>query len=126
MIKRENIEKLIAELAGGKTIREAARAANISERTAHRRLADAEFRARIMEARAAAVASATASLVAGMKEASGVLNLLLSHSDPRIQQRAAVKLIELAVKLSRFTELERRAERKRGLNVIRDGQQSSL
>jgi hypothetical protein len=115
-------EKLIAELAAGKSIREAAEAAGIAERTAHRRLADAGFKVRIMEARASAVASATAQLLSGMGKASSVLNLLLANSDPNIQHRAAVKLIELSVKLNTITEMERRLEQlERFLSILISG-----
>jgi len=115
-------EKLIAELAAGKSIREAAEAAGIAERTAHRRLADAGFKVRIMEARASAVASATAQLLSGMGKASSVLNLLLASSDPNIQHRAAVKLIELSVKLNTITEMERRLEQlERFLSILISG-----
>ena len=103
-------EKLIAGLAAGKTIGEAASIAEISERTAHRRLADPAFRQRVMEVRHSAIASATAVLLAGMKDASRVLNLLLVHENPRIQLTAAVKSIELAAKLNAMTELERRLQ----------------
>jgi hypothetical protein len=120
--KRMADEKLIAELAAGKSIREAAEAAGIAERTAHRRLADAGFKVRIMEARASAVASATAQLLSGMGKASSVLNLLLASSDPNIQHRAAVKLIELSVKLNTITEMERRLEQlERFLSILISG-----
>jgi hypothetical protein len=108
--KRMADEKLIAAISAGKSTREAAEAAGVSERTAQRRLADEKFKARVMEVRSAAVANATAILLSEMKEASHVLGLLLGHSDPRIQERAAVKVIELGVKLNAVTELERRLE----------------
>jgi hypothetical protein len=103
-------EKLIAELAAGKSVQDAAAAAGVVERTVYRRLADGAFRARIMEARARAVASASASLLAGMKEATAVLKSLLAHNDPRIQQRAAVSLLEIGAKINKDMELERRVD----------------
>jgi hypothetical protein len=103
-------EQLAAELAAGKTIREAAAAAGVSLRTAKRRLNEPEFKKRIMDVRAAAVANATAIVFSGMNEAASVLKQLVSHKDPRIQERAAVKVIELGMKLNAVTELERRLE----------------
>jgi hypothetical protein len=44
-------EQLILALAAGATVREAAEQAGIGERTAHRRLADADFRRAVSEAR---------------------------------------------------------------------------
>ena len=56
------------------------------------------------------MAIATGELLAGMNEASEVLMSLLRHTDARIQQRAAVKLIELALKLNEVNEVEQRVE----------------
>jgi hypothetical protein len=44
-------EELILAVAGGASVREAAERAGIDERTAHRRLADADFRRAVSEAR---------------------------------------------------------------------------
>jgi transposase len=46
---------LLAALAGGATVRAAARKGAVSESTVYRRLRDREFRARVTEARAAMV-----------------------------------------------------------------------
>ena len=101
---------LIAELAAGKTIREAASAAGMALRTAQRRLSQHAFKVRVMEARARAYSIAGAAVLVGMKEASQVLARLLSHPDARIQQCAAVKLLELGTKFNATMELERRLE----------------
>ena len=45
-------ERLAAELAAGRTIKDAATAASVSERTAHRRVADPAFQDRVTEHRA--------------------------------------------------------------------------
>jgi len=53
---RQNADDLLAaELAAGKTVRDAATAAGVAERTAHRRRTDADFKARIIGLRAALV-----------------------------------------------------------------------
>lgn len=43
---------MLMELPGGATVRGAAERAGLSERTAHRRLADTDFRRRVAELRA--------------------------------------------------------------------------
>lgn len=101
-------ELLAAELAAGKTVREAATAAGVSERTAHRRLESATFRARVAELHSALVRTAAGRLVAGMSEAADVLRAGLTHDDPHVRHKSATKLIELGVKVTELAELERR------------------
>jgi uncharacterized small protein (DUF1192 family) len=97
-------------LAGGHTVREAAAAAGVSERTAHRRLADPTFAARVTELRSRMVESATGRLADGMSEAVGVLRSLLGHDNPAVRLRAAGKLIDLGVKLVAEEETARRLD----------------
>ncbi len=48
---RKNADvELVAALASGSTVREAAQSAGVAERTVYRRLEDAEFRSRVQEA----------------------------------------------------------------------------
>ena len=108
--RRNADETLAAELAAGKTVREAATTAGVSERTAFRRLADAAFKARVTELRSAMVATAAGRLVDGMTEAAGVLRTGLTDADANIRHKSAVKLIELALKVTELAELERRVE----------------
>jgi hypothetical protein len=103
-------EKLAAELAAGKTILEAATAAGVSARTAHRRLEDPKFKAHVAELRADIVRAAAGRLVDGMTEAAGVLRAGLTDADVHVRHKSAVKLIELAVKVAELAELERRVE----------------
>lgn len=101
-------ERLAAELASGKTVREAATVTGVSERTAFRRLDDPKFKARVAELRSETVRTAAGRLVDGMTEAANVLRSLLADPDPNIRHKSAVKLIELAVKVGEVAELERR------------------
>jgi hypothetical protein len=103
-------ERLAAELAAGKTVREAATSAGVSERTAFRRLVDAAFKARVAELRSEMVRTAAGRLVDGMTEAAGVLRAGLTDPDANIRHKSAVKLIELGVKVTELAELERRVE----------------
>lgn len=104
-------ERLAAELAAGKTVHDAATAAGIADRTAFRRLADHTFKARVAELRSAMVATATGRLVDGMTEAATVLRSLLDSTDEHVRHKAAVKLIELGLKVTELAELEARVNR---------------
>jgi hypothetical protein len=101
-------EKLAAELAAGKSVRDAATSAGVSERTAFRRLADAAFKARVVELRFQMVHTAAGRLASGMAEAADVLRAGLSDPDANIRHKSAVKLIELGVKVGEVAELEQR------------------
>lgn len=108
--RRTADEKLAAELAAGKSVREAATSAGVSERTAFRRLGDAAFKARVAELRSEMVRTAAGRLVDGMTEAAGVLRAGLTDPDANIRHKSAVKLIELGVKVTELAELEQRVE----------------
>jgi len=101
-------ELLAAELAAGKTVAEAATAAGIGERTAFRRLTDQTFKARVTELRAQMVAEAAGRLSKSMAKASDVLAKLLDSTDENVQHKAAVKIVELGLKLVELAELEQR------------------
>jgi hypothetical protein len=101
-------DRLAAELAAGATIKDAAAAAGVSERTGHRRLEDPEFCAKVDALRMAMLQGAVGQLAGGTAEAAQVLRELLKDKDPNTRGRFAVKLIELAVKMRDHTELERR------------------
>jgi hypothetical protein len=109
--RRQIDERLAAELAAGKTVRQAASAAEVSERTAHRRLENPAFRERVAELRAAMIRAAAGQLVGGMTEAVGVLRAGLTHDNAHVQHKSAVKLIELGVKITELSELEERMNR---------------
>ncbi len=101
-------DALAAELAAGRTLRDAAAAAGMSERTAHRRLQDREFVARVAALRGVMVRAAAGRLADGMTQAADVLRALLASADEHVRHKAAVKLIELGVKVAELAELEQR------------------
>jgi len=108
---RATADELIAcALATGKSHKDAAAEAGVSEKTVFRRAADAAFKARVAELRSDMVRTAAGRLVDGMTEAAGVLRAGLTHRDPHIRHKSAVKLIELGVKVTELAELERRVE----------------
>ena len=106
--RRDADELLAAELASGKTVRDAAAAVEIGERTAFRRLEDPEFRRRVTELRAGLVRDAAGKLAANMGQAADKLAELIGNADPDVALKAAVKVIELSMKAVQLTELEGR------------------
>jgi hypothetical protein len=108
--RRNADETLVAELAAGKTVREASATAGVAERTAFRRLEDSAFKARVAELRSEMVRTAAGRLVDGMTEAAGVLRAGLTDTDANVRHRSAVKLIELGVKVTELAELQRRVD----------------
>ncbi|MCE9566056.1 MAG: hypothetical protein K8U57_28890 [Planctomycetes bacterium] len=103
-------ERLAAELAAGKTVKDAAISAGIAERTAFRRLTDSAFAAQVSALRGEMVRAAAGQLVAAMGEAADVLRSLLSDPDARIRLGAAVKLLDQAVKVTELSDLQKQVE----------------
>lgn len=99
---------LIAMLASGSTIKDAANSAGVSERTARRRLDDPGFCQRVNEAQAALVGQATGVLAAGMTEAAETLKSLLQAQSERTRLSAARAILWLGLKVRETAELEAR------------------
>ena len=101
-------EVAAAALAAGKGVQEAAEAAGIGRRTLSRWLTDPAFVARVDALRCEAVARAMNRLSSGMSAAATVLMLLLGSKDEHVRYKAAVKTIELAVRLRDSEDFARR------------------
>jgi HEAT repeat protein len=99
---------LAVALASGQTLRDAALAVGVSERTASRRWADAEFRRRVAGLRGELVGRALGRMADGMAEAADVLRQLLAAKSESVRLGAARSLLELGVKLRESVELEER------------------
>jgi hypothetical protein len=106
--RRKGDAVLLLALAGGQTVRDAARAAGIGERTASRRLVDPDFRQRVGELRADMVQQALGKMADGMAEAADTLRQLLHAKSESVRLGAARSLLELGVKLRESVELETR------------------
>ena len=101
--------RLLAALAGGATVADAAGQASVSERTAWRRLNDAAFRARVDEARRQTVQAAIDALSAtGTAAALTLRQLLLKEYPPAVRLGAARSILELTMRLREAHELEQR------------------
>jgi hypothetical protein len=99
---------LAAALAAGLTVDAAATRAGVSQRTAHRRLAEPDFRRRVAELRGGMVERALGRAARGMSAAADRLRRLLKAKSESVQLGAAKALLELTVKLRESVELEAR------------------
>src|SRR5262245_32571470 len=106
--RRKGDDALLLALAGGLTVRDAAQAAGVGERTATRRLADLDFRRRVSQVRAAVVERALGKMADGMAEAADTLRGLLRAEAESVRLGAARSIQELGNKLREAVELERR------------------
>jgi len=101
--------RLIAALAGGATVAEAARLGGVSEATVYRRRNDDAFTAAVAEARAAMIERAVARLAAAAAIAVGTLVELLKRDErSAIRLGAARALLEAALRWRAAEELEAR------------------
>jgi hypothetical protein len=105
---RKGEAALLTALAAGSTITDAAEEAGISERTAHRRLADPEFRRGVQAARAEMIQRALGKLAGNAADAVDTLGALLSARSESAQLGAARIILELGNKLRESVELEQR------------------
>ena len=96
---------MLASLASGSTVLEAARAAGISEATAYRKLREPGFCQALAAARADLIKRATGRLAAAC---SSTLATLLKADSESVRLGAARSILELAVRMHETEELEAR------------------
>ena len=101
---------LLTALAFGATVENAARKAGIGERTAYRRLADPDFRARLSQARQEAVVRTSGMLTgAAVGSVKTLVDLQQDASVPAAVRRGAARdVLEMAVKYRESAEMEQR------------------
>jgi hypothetical protein len=100
---------LLLALACGATVEAAARQAGVSESTAHRRLAEPEFRQQLQALRADMVQRTVGALMAAATEAVRTLLELLRTSAPfAVRLGAARAVLEMGLKLREVSDLEER------------------
>ena len=105
---------LIAALAGGATVRDAAATAKVGEMTVYRRLKDQDFRARVDEARAEMLTGAMARLSAATTGAVTTLASLLEAESESVRLGAARSILDTALKWREQSELAERIARVEG------------
>jgi len=99
---------LVVALASGQSVRAASRASGVSERTIYRRLSDPAFREAVANARAAAVAQATAKLAQLSTAAVETLRRLLRAKSENIRLAAARAVLEFGGRLRESEEFSER------------------
>jgi hypothetical protein len=99
---------LLAALASGQTIAKSAAMANVSERTARRRMKEPEFRQRLNEARAEMVEQVIGRLSSGMTKAVDTLKKLLRAKSEAVRLGAARSIVELGFTIRENVEFEQR------------------
>ena len=100
---------LILALATGQPVRDAAEQAGVSERTAYRRLEDAEFRRQVSEVRGAMFDQAVGKLADGAVEAVTTLRTLASKAESETVRLSAAKaVLDIGSRLRETAELEQR------------------
>ncbi len=106
--RRKGNARLVAEFAAGRTLRDAARASGLSERTAGRRLADPEFRKLVSDVRSEMIQRAVGALASAAEEAIATLRDLLSDDSSTARLGAARSVLEYGTKVRENVELEQR------------------
>lgn len=99
---------LVAALAAGSTVQDAAKTAGVAERTVYRRLDDPAFCKLVADARAEMLAQTTARLTSGALEAVDTLRALLSSEMDFARLAAARALLELGAKYREQHDLAER------------------
>jgi len=99
---------LLAALAAGAPVDQAAKTAGLSRRTAYRRLADPGFARRLAQARDELISNALGELVECASEAVATLRALLSASDERVRLGAAKCTLEQLLRLRETLTLSQR------------------
>jgi AcrR family transcriptional regulator len=102
------IVTLILALACGDSVRDAARAAGIPERTVYRRLRTESFVQRVNQARTAMLQQAVGRLSKSVTRAGEALDRLLDSESERIRLQAAKAIIDCALKLGDSVSYEQR------------------
>jgi len=106
--RRKGDAELIVALASGASVRQAAKRAKVSERTAHRRLNDREYRRRIDAARAEMISEATGQLAKAATQATATLSKLLKSESDSIRLGACRTILENCERLRQGVELSQR------------------
>ena len=99
---------LVAALAGGSTVEDAAATVGVGVATVYRRLQVPEFRTQIDDARAVLIATAVARLGAASTRAVATLEGLLSADSEAVQLGAAKAILDAALRWREHQDLTER------------------
>jgi hypothetical protein len=95
-------------LASGQSQGQAAKNANMTDRTVRRKMANPSFRALVMALRRAAVDRAASLLAQAMTSAVSRLELLVDSENEKVQLSASVAILEIGLKYHTNTDLSER------------------
>lgn len=108
---------LIAALAAGATVADAARSAGVSSRTAFRRLQDPDFRREVQAVRTALLSQTVGRLVDAGTDAADTLRKLLTARSEHVRHAAARTILEMGTRLRDSEELAERVAALEDLQV---------
>jgi len=105
--------RFVAALVGARSVRDAAKAANISERAAWRYLADEKVKAEIANRQDGMLAQVTAGLADDMGLARTVLKAVMMGKDttPGVRVRAGLGILQAGLRMSELVALTDRMTR---------------
>ena len=106
--RRNGDELLMSAIAAGKTVRDAASDAGVSERTAFRRIGDADFRQRVADLRGRMLETVAGRLADTAGAACDRLTKLLDAESPSVQLSAARTILEQSVRWRELIDHESR------------------
>jgi hypothetical protein len=106
---RKQESAIVALLTAG-TVAEAAEACGVSETTLGRWLQDPAFSARYADARREVLQSAVADLQVVAREAVGTLRRLMGCGTPSVECRAAVAVLETALRVGDLYDVDKRLD----------------
>lgn len=109
--RRKGDVTLLAALAAGNTVRDAAKISGLSERTATRRTADPAFRKRLAHLQAEAVRRVAGRLVDATGDAVKTLRELLKAEVESVRLGASQAILQLAIQFREGVDLEDRIQR---------------
>ena len=101
---------LVAALAGGSTVEDAATAAGVGVATVYRRLREPDFKRRVDDARAELLGQAMARLSAACTSAVTTLTGLLGAESESVRLGAARSILDMATRWREQDELARRLD----------------
>jgi len=103
-------ERAAVALAAGRSVRAAARAVGVGERTLHRWRGDPAFQDHVRELQAEMLHCSVGRLSKAMPEAATKLRKLLASDSEKVQLAAAAKLLENGLKLREQLDLAERVQ----------------
>jgi len=104
-------DRLALAIASGASVRDAAQGAGVSERTAHRRLADPDFVRLVSLFRREMTTQALGMLTAASTEAATTVRSLLASNNETVRLGAVRTILDARTKLAEHTEIVERIER---------------